>query len=117
MVIAELMILGFISLLLTVSQHSISSICIPTTLASHMLPCKKPNSTPSGEHQGFILNKRRLLSTATGGHSEHCTSQGKIPLLSIEALHELHIFIFIIGVVHVVFCATTMALGGIKVNK
>lgn len=38
-----------------------------------------------------------------------------MPLLSLEALHQLHIFIFVLAIVHVVFCATTMVLGAAKV--
>jgi mlo protein len=41
--------------------------------------------------------------------------QGDVPLLSLEALHQLHIFIFVLGFVHVVFCVTTILLGGAKV--
>ena len=41
--------------------------------------------------------------------------QGKVPLLSLEALHQLHIFIFVLAVVHVIFCATTMLLASAKV--
>lgn len=43
--------------------------------------------------------------------------QGKVPLLSEEALHQLHIFIFVLAVSHVFFCASTMLLGGAKVIK
>lgn len=42
-------------------------------------------------------------------------TQGKTPLLSLEALHQLHIFIFVLAVTHVIFCATTMVLAGAKV--
>lgn len=41
--------------------------------------------------------------------------QGELPLLSLEALHQLHIFIFVLAVVHVIFCVTTMLLGRAKV--
>lgn len=37
-------------------------------------------------------------------------------MLSEEALHQLHIFIFVLGIVHVVFCVTTLLLGGAKVK-
>ncbi|CAN0899422.1 MLO-like protein 13 [Linum grandiflorum] len=43
--------------------------------------------------------------------------QGKVPLLSLEALHQLHIFIFVLAVVHVLFCATTMVLGGARIRQ
>lgn len=42
--------------------------------------------------------------------------QGKVPLLSLEALHQLHIFIFVLAITHVIFSALTMLLGGAKVK-
>ncbi|KAJ0091849.1 hypothetical protein Patl1_27141 [Pistacia atlantica] len=38
-------------------------------------------------------------------------------MLSITALHHLHIFIFVLAVVHVTFCALTILFGGAKVRK
>ncbi|CAN6584648.1 unnamed protein product [Malus baccata var. baccata] len=115
----ELMLLGFISLLLTVSQRSIIRICIPSNLANHMLPCKRETSEGNNNaHYTLdqsINNRRRLLSTDT--NSDHCLQKGKVPLLSLEALHHLHIFIFVLAVVHVIFCATTMVLGGARVRQ
>jgi hypothetical protein len=37
--------------------------------------------------------------------------QGKVPILSNEAFHQLHIFIFVLAVTHVVMSATTIILG------
>ncbi|URD91647.1 hypothetical protein MUK42_01007 [Musa troglodytarum] len=118
----ELMLLGFISLLLTVFQRTISRICVSRRLFHHMLPCKE-NSFPSNQEvhraKGLKLqltwNNRKLLSEDEG--SDICMRQGKVPLLTLEALHQLHIFIFVLAVVHVVFCATTMVLGGAKIRK
>ncbi|XP_073102717.1 MLO-like protein 13 isoform X2 [Elaeis guineensis] len=94
----ELMLLGFISLLLTVFQGLISHICIPESVSTYMLPCKKEGLTSVQEnyhgkdfYYGRIWNKRRLL--AEGASSDHCT------------------------IVHVVFCATTMFLGGFKIRQ
>ncbi|XP_048437678.1 MLO-like protein 13 [Pyrus x bretschneideri] len=115
----ELMLLGFISLLLTVSQRSIIRICIPSNLANHMLPCKRETSEGNNNaHYSLdqsINNRRRLLSADT--NSDHCLQKGKVPLLSLEALHHLHIFIFVLAVVHVIFCVTTMVLGGARVRQ
>lgn len=146
--VAELMLLGFISLLLTVFQGVISNICISPSLSSHMLPCKREESSATGQihHGQLAVNHKRLLSEGSG--SGYCLRQvplfsllewneefiffqfyfhfyiiflfcyqGKIPLLSLEALHQLHIFIFVLAVVHVIFCATTMVLGGAKVSQ
>ncbi|CAI9101441.1 OLC1v1038771C1 [Oldenlandia corymbosa var. corymbosa] len=119
----ELMLLGFISLLLTVFQGSISNICIPVSAASVMLPCKLPNdrSLSSGGGSGHLstvdyINRRRLLATEDNS-MEKCARKGMLPLLSLEALHQLHIFIFVLAVVHVIFCVSTMLLGGLKISQ
>ncbi|KAK4402055.1 MLO-like protein 13 [Sesamum angolense] len=94
----ELMLLGFISLLLTVFQGTISRFCIPDHVANIMLPCKLKSTT--AEHLA-AKNVRRLLAE---GASQQC-SEGQVPFLSLEALHQLHIFIFVLAVVYVVSCA------------
>ncbi|CAJ1962815.1 unnamed protein product [Sphenostylis stenocarpa] len=116
----ELMLLGFISLLLTVFQGLISDICISPNLATQMLPCKRPHESSEGsEHYQIYydatINRRRLFSTDSG--SDHCRHKGKVPLLSLESLHQLHIFIFVLAVVHAIFCVTTMLLGGAKIRE
>nr|ACN85293.1 Mlo family protein [Oryza coarctata] len=63
-----------------------------------MLPCKKESYRHS---EGVKL----------------CKKKDEVSLLSVEALHQLHIFIFILGLFHVVFCATTILLGGAKIRK
>ncbi|XP_027162672.1 MLO-like protein 13 [Coffea eugenioides] len=112
----ELMLLGFISLLLTVFQGLISHVCIPRDSANIMLPCKLKTEASSGgsEHLGIAKHGRRLLAEDVS--LETCARQGKLPLLSLEALHQLHIFIFVLAVVHVIFCVTTMLLGGAKIR-
>ncbi|PUZ59973.1 hypothetical protein GQ55_4G086100 [Panicum hallii var. hallii] len=95
----ELMLLGFISFVLSLSQGFIVNICIPENATDFMLPCKREN--------------RRVAEEG----SRICKKKGDVPLLSVEALHQLHIFIFVLGLVHVVFCATTILLGGAKMRK
>ncbi|XP_072965012.1 MLO-like protein 1 [Typha angustifolia] len=122
----ELMLLGFISLLLTVFQGAIQKICIPTSWTKDMLPCKKEHSkegTDAGEKHfrsqffvGVLGGGRRLLSESGFG-VEHCAAKGKVPLLSLEAIHQLHIFIFVLAVTHVIFSALTMVLGGAKIHQ
>ncbi|XP_031255610.1 MLO-like protein 13 isoform X1 [Pistacia vera] len=111
----ELMLLGFISLLLTVFQDAISHICMPTYLGSFMLPCKRHTVSHKKYSLGAVSARRQLLTTKSG--SDHCLNKGKIPFLSMEALHQLHIFIFVLAVVHVIFCVTTMVLGGLKIRQ
>ncbi|KAL2636494.1 hypothetical protein AAZV13_06G002000 [Glycine max] len=100
--LAELMLLGFISLLLTVTQNGITKICVRPSLTRHMLPC----NLDAGEH-----------STP---ESESATKIGycnKVPLLSLEALHHLHIFIFVLAVVHVSFSLLTVVFGGARIRQ
>uniref|UniRef100_A0ACD5Z5F8 Uncharacterized protein n=1 Tax=Avena sativa TaxID=4498 RepID=A0ACD5Z5F8_AVESA len=95
----ELMILGFISFLLSVCQNLINHICIPEKAARIMLPC--------------IADSSKAREDA----AKLCRRKGEVPMLSEEALHQLHIFIFVLGVVHVLFCVTTLVLGGAKMRK
>ncbi|CAA0824784.1 MLO-like protein 13 [Striga hermonthica] len=105
----ELMLLGFISLLMTVFQGLISRLCIPEHLENIMLPCKMP----AAHHESDMNTVRRLLAEEV---SQRC-SEGEVPFLSLEALHQLHMFIFVLAVVYVFFCASTMVLGGIKISQ
>lgn len=71
---AELMILGFISLILVFSQYYIAKICIPVKVADTMLPCPA-NSTTDDSETGD--NRRRLLwyehrILAAGAYSSSC---------------------------------------------
>ncbi|XP_021721071.1 MLO-like protein 13 [Chenopodium quinoa] len=114
----ELMLLGFISLLLTVFQGFVSDICIPKHLTNYMLPCKKENADHEGNsHSKYAYqpswSKRRLLAEA----SSHCELKGKAQLVSLEGLHQLHIFIFVLAIVYVISCAAIMILGGFKVRR
>lgn len=41
--------------------------------------------------------------------------QGRVPLVTVEALHQIHILIFFLAVLHVLYSAITMWLGRLKV--
>ncbi|KAK6161524.1 hypothetical protein DH2020_004905 [Rehmannia glutinosa] len=128
---AELMLLGFISLLLTVFQERISTICIAKHLTNHWLPCKRETEDDDDGGGGgksiahlqssflsFLVpgGGRRLLATASDA-ADRCEKEGKAPLLSLKALHDLHIFIFVLALVHVVISALTILFGSLKVRK
>ncbi|KAH9626929.1 hypothetical protein KSS87_014990 [Heliosperma pusillum] len=116
----ELMLLGFISLMLTVLQGTISKICIPERYVTNMLPCKpeKHESSEAGastsEHLGRL---RRLLSESAMSQADYCAKKHKVPFLSIEALHHLHIFIFVLAVVHVTFSVLTVLFGSARIRQ
>ncbi|XP_059456705.1 MLO-like protein 1 [Corylus avellana] len=126
----ELMLLGFISLLLTVFQNVISKICVPEGVTRHMLPCKREE----GEHEESTSNAttahfqssfapaifgraRRLLSEVEASSTGYCAKKNKVPLLSTEALHHLHIFIFVLAIVHVTFCVLTVLFAGARIRQ
>ncbi|XP_008649647.1 MLO-like protein 1 isoform X2 [Zea mays] len=127
----ELMLLGFISLLLTVLQGTIQRTCIPPSWTDYMLPCQRPGhdeapAAAASMAARFVaadilggISWARVLSEGEGAAAQAglCEKEGKVPLLSLEALHQLHIFIFVLAVSHVFFCASTMLPGCAKIRK
>ncbi|RAL42282.1 hypothetical protein DM860_012065 [Cuscuta australis] len=118
----ELMLLGFISLLLTVFQARINKMCVPPNTMHHMLPC------PLAQEEAFLAAELAPVSSAKEFKSwekpvervlgaGYCAAKHKVPLLSLEALHHLHIFIFILAIVHVTFTLLTIIIGGAKIRQ
>ncbi|KAL6899749.1 hypothetical protein ACP4OV_006407 [Aristida adscensionis] len=112
----ELMLLGFISLLLTVFQGATQKICIRESAMNHLLPCARPPPVAGARFTGVLGSTRRLLAGG-GANSDYCLKMGKVPILSIEAIHQLHIFIFVLAVTHVVLSAKTIILGITQTRK
>ncbi|XP_059455813.1 MLO-like protein 12 [Corylus avellana] len=116
---SEIMLLGFISLLLTVFQEPISGMCIPMSVGDTWHPCigEKKYSDKSGRKvlqlfdSGFS-GRRRL---ATKG-CDKC-KKGKVAFMSAYSIHQLHIFIFVLAVFHVLYCIITLALGTTKIKR
>ncbi|XP_050250169.1 MLO-like protein 12 [Quercus robur] len=121
----ELMILGFISLLLIVFQAPITDICIPKSVGATWHPCKKGYKESKEETDSkdkgrkllqfwdFGFGSRRILAAK---EIDKCTLEGKVALVSKLGIHQLHIFIFVLAVVHVLYCITTLALGRTKMR-
>ncbi|CAM8936658.1 unnamed protein product [Rhodiola kirilowii] len=123
---SELMLLGFMSLLLTFGTPYISKIYIPIRAGDVMLPCKKDRGKKSDGGDSYdAQNGRKLLLS----HAEDAvwrrfldepspsTPSGKVELISSTGLHQLHIFIFILAVFHVFYSVLTMALSRAKMRK
>ncbi|KAL6642762.1 hypothetical protein ACP70R_020943 [Stipagrostis hirtigluma subsp. patula] len=107
---SELMTLGFISLLLTVTGRYISRICIPEGAADTMLPCSISTRSEGAEPKGH--GRRHLSEDSTNAF--FACPKGMVSLVSADALHQLHIFVFFLAVFHVAFSALTMSLGRAK---
>ncbi|KAH7663061.1 mlo protein [Dioscorea alata] len=101
---SELMLMGFISLLLTVGQGQISKICVPKSVGNSWHPCNKEEENNYTDFDEDAL-------------SDKCASKNQVPLISSEGIHQLHIFIFVLAVTHVLYSITTMALGGLKMRR
>ncbi|KAL0432797.1 UNVERIFIED_CONTAM: MLO-like protein 9 [Sesamum latifolium] len=111
---AELMILGFISLLLTFGQNFISKICVPEHIGNTMLPCSRdPHANEDHHHRRLLWHERRFLGADSPG--EGC-KKGYVPLISVSGLHQLHIFIFFLAIFHVINSGATMRLGRMKIR-
>ncbi|CAL2264397.1 unnamed protein product [Prunus armeniaca] len=127
---SELMLLGFISLLLTVGQGPISNICISEKLGNTWHPCGKKQETKMNkdtEHDEETPS-RRLLSlfnqsdvgvrrVLAAAGTDKCAPKGKVPFISADGIHQLHIFIFVLAVFHILYCILTMALGRAKMRS
>ncbi|CAB4299663.1 unnamed protein product [Prunus armeniaca] len=141
----ELMLLGFISLLLTVFQNRITKICVKPGIMDKWLPCSLQHNDQTNEEMydahfstslfgGIAGQTRRLLAAGGEAQQGYCGKkyqvlinlqyllvprvyQHKVPLLSVEAFHHLHIFIFVLAIVHVTFCALTIVFGGLKIHQ
>ncbi|CAA3005841.1 MLO-like protein 9 [Olea europaea var. sylvestris] len=119
----ELMVLGFISLILTFGQNYISKICIPEKIGDTMLPCpnrsagneehKSASGAEAEHHRRLLWYKHRMLS---GDSPPQGCKKGYVPLMSINGIHQLHIFIFFLAVFHVIYSAITMMLGRLKIR-
>lgn len=78
------MLLGFISLLITVGQKPISKICIPKGAANIMFPCKKVDSQEEDDgdndrrkllwYVGDDVTWRRGLAAPAGGGDDYCSN-------------------------------------------
>ncbi|KAE9450208.1 hypothetical protein C3L33_17894, partial [Rhododendron williamsianum] len=109
-----LMVLGFISLILVFCQYYIAEICIPIKVANTMLPCKKDySSEKGGSRRRLLWYEHRMLASK---ESKCKKVNGEVPIISVDALHQLHILIFFLAVLHVLYSAVTMGLGRLKIR-
>ncbi|KAK2366398.1 Seven transmembrane MLO family protein [Trifolium repens] len=117
----ELMLMGFISLLLTVFQDPISNICISKEIGESWLPCshaetkKKTKETKDRKlMEYFDPTPRRILATKG---IDKCVDKGKIAFVSAYGIHQLHIFIFVLAIFHILQCILTLTFGRIKMRR
>ncbi|MQL88620.1 hypothetical protein Taro_021185 [Colocasia esculenta] len=122
----ELMLLGFISLLLTATSRTISNICIDSKFYnSNFSPCTRSEIDNTAETENTPLQRRKHLTSIVHHLSfkrvlnelNHSTcKEGHEPFVSYEGLEQLHRFIFVMAITHVSYSCLTMLLAIVKVS-
>eukprot|EP01024_Parvocaulis_polyphysoides_P061896 TRINITY_DN692_c0_g1_i4.p1 TRINITY_DN692_c0_g1~~TRINITY_DN692_c0_g1_i4.p1 ORF type:complete len:599 (+),score=72.04 TRINITY_DN692_c0_g1_i4:115-1911(+) len=98
----ELFALGLITLLLITLQDQIVKICIDGNSAGD-----------DYSESDYAAKNRRLLA----GYGDYTCPKGQESFWSLTALHEIHILIFLIAVVHLVQAAFSMILASLRVRR
>lgn len=120
----ELMLLGFISLLLTATSSSIANICIPSKFYNTpFTPCTKyeiddqTEESSSEERKLYTVSVLpHLLRRMLNDNRKTC-KEGYEPFVSYEGLEQLHRFIFIMAVTHISYSCLTMLLAIVKIHR
>ncbi|KAL8141319.1 hypothetical protein V2J09_007340 [Rumex salicifolius] len=103
----ELMLLGFISLLLTATSRTISNICIDVKFFDTAFsPCSRADE--GEEDEVDTSRERKLISTFRRAMNE---------LGKNKCFEQLHRFIFIMAVTHVSYSCLTMLLAIVKIHS
>ncbi|XP_031105439.1 MLO-like protein 14 isoform X1 [Ipomoea triloba] len=120
----ELMLLGFISLLLTATSSIISNICIPSKFYDGVFaPCKKSEIEEENENEDF--KERKLLMDLVFDHplrrmlnslNKNTCPESHEPFVSYEGLEQLHRFIFVMAITHISYSCLTMLLAIVKIH-
>uniref|UniRef100_A0A5B7AND2 MLO-like protein n=1 Tax=Davidia involucrata TaxID=16924 RepID=A0A5B7AND2_DAVIN len=121
----ELMLLGFISLLLTATSSMIANICIPSKFYdSAFAPCTR--SEIDEEIENNTSQERKLLTAFVLPHpfrrvlnslNQNTCEKGHEPFVSYQGLEQLHRFIFVMAVTHVSYSCLTMLLAIVKIHS
>ncbi|CAE6238896.1 unnamed protein product [Arabidopsis arenosa] len=121
----ELMLLGFISLLLTATSSTIANICVPSSFYNdRFVPCTRSEIQEELESGSTV--KRNLLTKSLFFNifrrrldviKRTTCSEGHEPFVSYEGLEQLHRFIFIMAVTHVTYSCLTMLLAIVKIHS
>ncbi|XP_038900736.1 MLO-like protein 12 [Benincasa hispida] len=119
----KMMKMGFVSLLLTLTESSIPSICVSKGVAKSFLPCRDIAMEYSSMEPVVFTSKNQTLGSISpttllnSDQIDHCESKGMVSLISREGVSQLNFLISILAVFHVLYCIFTMCLGIAKIRK
>ncbi|KGN57618.2 MLO-like protein 4 isoform X1 [Cucumis sativus] len=115
----ELMLLGLISLMLAQCARWISEICVNSSLfTSRFYICSE---------EDYATNEHILLESSLLSHNEivipqrelsalpHQCGEGREPFVSYEGLEQLHRFLFVLGITHVLYSCLAVGLAMSKI--
>ncbi|KAL0905101.1 hypothetical protein M5K25_027279 [Dendrobium thyrsiflorum] len=121
----EMMLLGFISLLLAATSRTVSNICIDSMFYnSKFSPCKKSEVEDTTDFETVSSHVDRKLMDLSLHHflrrilsdTEKTCQEGHEPFVSYEGLEQLHRFIFVMAITHVSYSCLTMLLAIVKIH-
>ncbi|KAJ6979957.1 hypothetical protein D5086_021960 [Populus alba] len=121
----ELMLLGFISLLLTANSSTIANICIPSKFyEGNFASCTGPETDEEIKQNSSEGRKLVMLSVLPhplrrmlNGLDANTCEKGYEPFLSYQDLERLHRFIFLMAITHISYSCLTMLLAIVKIHS
>ncbi|XP_015055883.1 MLO-like protein 4 isoform X2 [Solanum pennellii] len=118
----ELMLLGLISLLLGQCARQISQICVNSSLfTSRFYLCSQEDydssssSTSDTIHSSIFSNHTTLIPPKGIYQQSHQCGEGREPFVSYEGLEQLHRFLFVLGITHVLYSCIVVGLAMTKI--
>ncbi|XP_015168800.1 MLO-like protein 4 isoform X2 [Solanum tuberosum] len=116
----ELMLLGLISLLLGQCARQISQICVNSSLfTSRFYLCSQEDydssSTSDTIHSSILSNHTTLIPPKGIYQPSHQCGEGREPFVSYEGLEQLHRFLFVLGITHVLYSCIVVGLAMTKI--
>lgn len=116
----ELMLLGLISLLLAQCARWISEICVNSSLfSSKFYLCSEEDYGTTQkvlfENPSPFLNESYTPPKRVTTQITHQCGEGREPFVSLEGLEQLHRFLFVLGITHVLYSCLTVGLAMSKI--
>lgn len=121
----ELMLLGFISLLLTATSSTIANMCIPSKFYDgNFAPCTRSEIDDEVEDNSSQGRKLLMLPVLPhplrrilNGLDQNTCKEGHEPFVSYQGLEQLHRFIFVMAITHISYSCLTMLLAIVKIHS
>ncbi|XP_021287271.1 MLO-like protein 4 [Herrania umbratica] len=116
----DLMLLGLISLLLAQWARGISEICVNSSLfTSRFYICSEMDydikKNVLFESTSSFTNETGIPPEGLNSHPSHQCGEGREPFVSFESLEQLHRFLFVLGITHVLYSCLAVGLAMSKI--